>query len=156
MPSFHKVTFPSPQLTARIFPANDQLTRHTASEKWGSFESGADGKSGCDSQGDDGVGRVCMRTVRSCQVSIITMSTRTWDAEAMYMPGRPMFGAQATSRTQSSCPRMTSSSIHFLLSSSKPQIRIRLSDPAVTKRFVTAPGVLADEGAHDIAFTPVP
>jgi hypothetical protein len=94
----------------------------------------------------------------------------TCDAEAMYIPGSPMFGAQATSLTQSSCPRMTSSSIHFFASSSYAQILTTLSDPADTNRFCVvrfacdvagclaalAAGVERTEGAHEMAFAPVP
>ena len=74
-PSFHKLTLPSPQLTARILPANDQLTRQTASGKCGSLELLSLGNRGVEVQGDDGDGRECIKTVLSCRIvdwSLIT------------------------------------------------------------------------------------
>jgi len=87
------------------------------------------------------------------------------------MPGSPILGAQATSRTQSSCALMTSSSAHFFPSSSKLQMRIRLSEPADTNRFCMMSCAVEDEdllglegfevvdktdGAQLTAFAPVP
>lgn len=46
-----------------------------------------------------------------------------------------MFGAHATSRTQSVWPSSTSSSSHSCLSSRKPHSLTRLSQPADAKRF---------------------
>jgi len=83
----------------------------------------------------------------------------------MYCPGRPIFGAHATSRTQLSWPVICSSSTHFLAVSSKPQMRMTLSDPPDAKRFcaVTEPAgadlLPADgmtEGAHEMALAPEP
>jgi len=64
-PSFQRLTLPSPQLTARMFPASDQLTRQTASGKCGSFELGSFGSKAVEVQGDEGDGRVWIKTVRS-------------------------------------------------------------------------------------------
>ena len=47
-----------------MLPANDQLTRQTASGKWGSLE-GADGRSGVDVHAEVGEGREWIMTVRS-------------------------------------------------------------------------------------------
>jgi hypothetical protein len=52
----------------------------------------------------------------------------------MYDRGSPIFGAQATSRTQSVWPSNVSSSIHAWVSSRKPHIFTRLSQPALAKR----------------------
>jgi hypothetical protein len=74
----------------------------------------------------------------------------------MYERGRPMFGAQATSRTQSVCPSSVPSSIQACWSSLhvrtaeflgetrnsvnethlKPQIFTRLSHPALANLFI--------------------
>jgi hypothetical protein len=47
-----------------MFPASDQLTRQTASGKWGSLD-GADGKRGVEVHGEVGDGREWIITVRS-------------------------------------------------------------------------------------------
>jgi len=47
-----------------MFPARDQLTRQTASGKWGSLD-GADGKRGVEVHGEVGEGREWIMTVRS-------------------------------------------------------------------------------------------
>jgi hypothetical protein len=51
-----------------MFPASDQLTRQTASGKWGSLD-GADGKRGVEVHGEVGEGREWIMTVRSYLVS---------------------------------------------------------------------------------------
>jgi hypothetical protein len=47
-----------------MFPASDQLTRQTASGKWGSLD-GADGNKGVEVHGEVGEGREWIMTVRS-------------------------------------------------------------------------------------------
>jgi len=47
-----------------MFPASDQLTRQTASGKWGSLD-GADGRRGVEVHGEVGEGREWIMTVRS-------------------------------------------------------------------------------------------
>lgn len=110
--SFHSETFPSPQLTARMLPAKLQDTRQTTSGNFpgaalGVAAAGApvvadvpsdEGSKGVLTQGFSGESFVHMRTVRSC------------DAVAKYARGRPIFGAHATSRTQSVWPASVSSS----------------------------------------------
>lgn len=85
-PSFQRLTLPSPQLTARMFPASDQLTRQTASGKWGSAELGEFGNKVVEVQGEDGEGRVWMSTVRSCQPSQRRFCCET--SGATYLRGR--------------------------------------------------------------------
>lgn len=129
--SFQSVTFPSPQLTASRFPARLHDTLQTTS---GNLPVGAgapegetivlDGSSAAFTQGDEGVSFVQINTVLS------------WDAVAMYDRGKPMLGAQATSRTQSVCPSSVSSSTHDCCSSLYPQILTRLSHPALAKRLM--------------------
>ena len=58
-----------------------------------------------------------------------------------------MFGAHATSRTQSVWPSSTSSSTHACVSSRKPQIFTRLSQPADAKRFTLGGAVGACPGS---------
>jgi hypothetical protein len=78
------------------------------------------------------------------------------------MPGSPIFGAHETSRTQSSCPFNTSSSVHFFAPSSNVQMRTMLSEPPVANFFCRPAGdagsALAARtlGAHETAFAPVP
>jgi hypothetical protein len=93
--------------------------------------------------------------------SVMFSPKRTCEADAIYIPGNPRLGAQETSLTQSSWPRITSSSLHFLASSSYSQTRTILSEPPETKRFWLADcgwPCLAGrtEGAQEIAFAPVP
>lgn len=72
--SFHNVTFPSPQLTARILPAKDHETRQTTSGNFpgaeapvvGEAEPAADGSSAVFTQGEVGPSLVQMSTVLSC------------------------------------------------------------------------------------------
>jgi hypothetical protein len=77
-----------------------------------------------------------------------------------------MFGAQATSRTQSVWPSSTSSSTQACVSSEKLQILTMLSHPALANRFTgaeRAPPVLGNAsseparaaGAHDTALHPI-
>jgi hypothetical protein len=83
----------------------------------------------------------------------------------MYERGSPMFGAQATSRTQSAWPSSTSSSTQACVSSENPQILTILSHPALAKRFTgdgrrpPALGVSSEParaaGAHDTALHPI-
>lgn len=84
----------------------------------------------------------------------------------MYERGSPMFGAQATSRTQSVWPSSTSSSTHACVSSENPQILTMLSHPALANRFTggeRAPPVLDTAsseparaaGAHETALHPM-
>ena len=84
----------------------------------------------------------------------------------MYERGSPIFGAQATSRTQSVWPSSTSSSTHACVSSENPQILTMLSHPALANRFTggeRAPPVLDTAsseparaaGAHETALHPM-
>lgn len=154
-------------------------TRHTAAGKWGSVLSGAPGSSAvlCHAASCDA--RVWILTVRSCPSALFgdqavqntstpPLVVLTSDALAMYIPGSPMLGAHATSRTQLSCSLISSSSTHFLAVSSKPQIRMALSEPPDTNRLAAvtcccgcpglgAPlGVARTEGAHETALAPDP
>ena len=56
----------------------------------------------------------------------------------MYERGSLMFGAQATSRTQSAWPSSTSSSTQACVSSENPRILTMLSHPALANRFTSA------------------
>jgi hypothetical protein len=84
----------------------------------------------------------------------------------MYERGSPMFGAQATSRTQSAWPSSTSSSTQACVSSENPHILTILSHPALANRFtgaergVPALGTASSEparaaGAQDTALHPI-
>ena len=84
----------------------------------------------------------------------------------MYERGSPIFGAQATSRTQSAWPSSTSSSTQACVSSENPQILTILSHPALANRFTGAErgtpevGAASSEparaaGAHDTALHPI-
>jgi len=183
------VTFPSPQLTASTFPARLHETRHTTS---GNFPGVApapgaaltDGSSAVWTQGAAGVSFVHTSTVLSCRPTasrcqqtshfVHTPTTErknrgedlTCDAVAMYERGSPMFGAQATSRTQSVWPSSTPSSTQACVSSENPQILTMLSHPALANRFTgaaRAPPVLDNAnseparaaGAHDTALHPM-
>ena len=76
-----------------------------------------------------------------------------------------MFGAHATSRTQSAWPSSTSSSTHAWVSSENPQILTMLSHPALANRFTggarrpPALGASSEParaaGAHDTALHPI-
>lgn len=115
MTSFHRVTLPSAQATAKTFPARLHETLHTASGKSGSGLSDPWGRSLVDVQAEVGEGRKWIWTVRSCagragtshsdfDKNIHSHSKRlTCPHVAMYSPGSPILGAQATSRTQSLC-----------------------------------------------------
>lgn len=85
--SFHSVTLPSPQLTARILPARDQETRQTTSGNLPGVEPvdvgddapEADGSSAVFTQGEVGVSFVQMRTVLSWWDTISTCVAQVWE-----------------------------------------------------------------------------
>lgn len=81
--SFQSVTLPSPQLTAKMFPAKDHETRHTTSGNLpegvgaalvpvGDVAAEAEGSSAVLTQGDVGVSLVQIRTVLSFIQSVST------------------------------------------------------------------------------------
>jgi hypothetical protein len=80
-----------------------------------------------------------------------SLQSLTCEAVAMYERGSPIFGAHATSRTQSVWPSRTSSSTHACESSRKPHILTKLSQPALANRFtpcgVACCGVMRDPGS---------
>lgn len=109
--SFQRVTLLSPPVTARILPVIDQLTDQTTSSNvWRMV-------------GD--------QFTRSVLFQMITW--RSCEAEAIWERGRPIEGAQATSRTQSECASRRFSSTQRSFSSR--QMRTQLSQPPLAKRF---------------------
>lgn len=109
--SFHKLILLSPPDTPRMLPVSDQLTFQTTSSK---------------------VWRIVgVQVVMSSVFQIMTR--RSCEQLAMRDDGKPMLGAQATSRTQSEWTSMRFSSIQR--SPSSFQILTVLSQPPETNRF---------------------
>lgn len=102
-----------------MFPAKLQDTRQTTSGNLLLDAPGVDdGSKSVLTQGEVGISLVQIITVLSfgdvdrATFRSLYKQKLTWEAVAMYERGIPMFGAQATSRTQSECPSKVSSSNH--------------------------------------------
>mmetsp|Transcript_13125 Transcript_13125/g.16453 ORF Transcript_13125/g.16453 Transcript_13125/m.16453 type:complete len:242 (-) Transcript_13125:187-912(-) len=119
--SVYKVTLLSPLVTAKMFPVDDQLTLQTTSFS-------------------------LVNSVLSHSWFLFSLQMKTlpsWEQLAMVSYGRPMLGAQATSRTQPWCP---SSTVGAHLPSLNVHILTVLSHPPVTNRL--------PESHHETELTP--